>query len=84
MAKFIKLGDIMKSKKGGLYIKVDNRLESLNVNGQQFKGEYINLEKPQVKYERMLEKGTITEDEYETKVAAIPDFVKYEVTVVLD
>tara|TARA_R100001086_G_scaffold224004_2_gene141855 strand:+ start:857 stop:1132 length:276 start_codon:yes stop_codon:yes gene_type:complete len=86
--KFVNMGAIIKRKDGGLCIKLNtgegSPLKSLNINGKLFKGEYLNLDKPQVKYERMLEKGMIDEDEFEEKLENIPDFVKYEITAVLE
>jgi len=41
---FIQLGAILKGKDGGLYIKVDDKIQ-LNVNGKAFDGKYINLQK---------------------------------------
>jgi hypothetical protein len=79
--RYIKLGAIMKGKEGGLYIKLDDNIDTLNVNGELVKGKFINLEKPEAKYKRMLEAGVMEEAEYEEKVNKIPDFVKYEVVI---
>jgi hypothetical protein len=80
---FIQLGAVMKGKDGGVYIKVDDKIK-LNVNGKIFEGKYISLQKPELKFERMLDKGSITESEFEEKVNRIPDFVKYELVAVFD
>ena len=80
---FIQLGAILKGKDGGLYIKVDDKIQ-LNVNGKAFDGKYINLQKPQLKYDRMLDKGVITESEYDEKLSRVPEFVKYELIAVFD
>lgn len=78
---WVKLGAIMKRKDGGLYIKLDDSIKTLNINGALIDTKFINLEKPQAKYERMLEKGAITEDVYQERVGAIPEFVKYELSI---
>lgn len=76
---YIKLGAIMKSRDGGLYIKLDSEAD-LEINGRKFPRTSLSLEKPSLKFDRMLAKGVIDEAEYEEKVDKIPDFVKYEVT----
>lgn len=81
--KYVKLGALMKNKQGGFYIALDKEI-NLNVNGRKFTGKYISCDKPQAKFERMLAKGTITEEEYSEKVEKIPEYVRQELTVVFD
>ena len=81
---WINFGAIIKKKDGGFYIKLNDQVEVLNVNGNAVKNRYINVSSPVTKFERMLEKGVIDEAEFNSKVEAIPDFVKYELTIAPD
>ena len=89
MAKFVNFGSlIMKKDKSGFYIKLDKDLE-LSINGDKFNGEYINVNPPTVKYDRMLDQGKITEEEYEKAVARFAkdgdlSFIRQELTAVVD
>ena len=88
MAEFIKLGSLNKKKNGGFTIKVDKDAEIV-INGKKFTGDYINVQKPTVKYDNMLKKGKITEDEYNKAVARFAEggdlaFVRQELTIVID
>ena len=88
MAEFIKLGSLNKKKAGGFTIKLDRDVE-LTVNGKKFTGEYINVQKPTVKYDNMLKREKITEEEYNKAVARFADggdlaFVRQELTIVID
>ena len=84
---YVKLGALIKDKDGGYYISVDDSLETINgkpiapsKNGKR----YISVEKPDVKYDRMLEGGHIDEDTYNERVENIPEFVKFELNVKLE
>jgi len=88
MAEFIKLGSLNKKKAGGFTIKVDKDVEIV-VNGKKFTGDYINVQKPTVKYDHMLRKEKITEEEYNKAIARFADggdlsFVRQELTIVID
>lgn len=88
MADFIKLGSLNKKKKGGFTIKVDKDVE-LVVNGKKFTGEYINVSKPTDKYDNMLKKNKITQEEYDKAIARFAEggdlsFVRQELTIVID
>lgn len=80
---FVKFGALIKGKEGGYYVALDKEL-SLNVNGKAFSGKYINVEDPKAKFQRMLDKGTITEEEYTEKVEKIPEYIRQELTIVLE
>lgn len=62
---FVKLGSIIETK-NGLCVVLNEEVE-LEVNGQKVTGKFINMEKPMVKYERMLDKGLISEEEFAEK-----------------
>lgn len=81
--KYVKFGALMKGEDGGYYIALDKELK-LNVNGKNFDGKYIRVEEPKVKYQRMLEKGVITEEECESKIESISPKVRQELTIVLE
>jgi hypothetical protein len=81
--KYVNLGVIMSGKDGGSYIAIDSKVE-LVINGTKFTGKYISLNSPADKFARMLQKGSITEQEYEDKVAKIPEFIKKDVVVALE
>lgn len=48
------------------YFKISDDVE-LTINGRKFTGKYLNVSRPTDKYDRMLEKGKISEDEHEQK-----------------
>jgi len=76
---FGKLGAIIETK-NGLSVILDDNVE-LEVNGQKVTGKFINMEKPMVKYERMLDKGAITEEEYAEKEEKLSNGkTKYELS----
>lgn len=57
------------------------------INGVEFKGKYINVERPLDKLASRLERGTISEADYEKEVARYaPDgdlnYVQFEITAV--
>jgi hypothetical protein len=84
---FSKLGEIRKSEDGSLYIKFDDKV-SVVVNGVEMAGKSASLEKPTVKFERMLAKGVITEEEAEQKISQFEEggkleFIRQEISVKL-
>ena len=82
--KFVQLGALIKKKDGsGFYIKVDKEL-SISINGRTFKGEYISCAKPQEKYDRMLAKDKITQEQYDEKVQNIPSYIRQELTLIFE
>jgi len=94
MATFINFGAIMTKKdrdaedKPQYYIKLNKEVE-LVVNGKKVTSEYINVSSPKVKYDRMLEKGKISEEEADTAKARFDSngdlsFIKQELTIVID
>jgi len=68
--KWKKIGQILKSKKGNLYIKFED-VSTLN------DGDTIMIEKPEVEINRLHELGYIKDEELEGRLENIPDFVKY-------
>jgi flagellar basal body rod protein FlgF len=57
----------------------------ITVNGRKVEGDYINVERPTDKFDRMLAKGSITQAEYEKKCADYDaqgklSFVQFEIT----
>lgn len=89
MSKFVNFGILcMKKDKSGFYIKLDRELE-LTVNGDKVDTDFINVQAPTVKYERMLKADKITKEEYDEKVARFDkegdlNYIRQELTVVLD
>lgn len=94
MANFINFGAIMTKKerdaegKPQYYIKLNKDVE-LVVNGKKATSEYINVTSPKTKYDRMLEKGKITEEEADIAKARFDSegdlsFIKQEMTIVID
>jgi flagellar basal body rod protein FlgF len=70
------------------YIKISKDTQ-LTINGKKVKGEYLNVEKPTVKFDRMLAKGTISQEEYNDKIAAFEgegklSFIKFEISAELE
>jgi hypothetical protein len=80
---FVKFGALIKGKEGGYYVTLDKEL-TLNVNGKPFTGKYINVDDPKLKFQRMLDKGLITEEEYQEKIEKIPEYIRQELTIVLE
>jgi len=68
MTKFSNFGVLIKKDDGSFYVKVEKDLD-IKINGEDFSGRYINMDKPTVKFDRMLKKGVITEEEYDEKCA---------------
>jgi len=78
--KFINVGQILESKKGSLYIKVKQDVE-LKAD------EAIYIDKATVKFERMLEAGKLSEEDFEKEMEAHDkggkkNFIKYDLTLV--
>lgn len=72
--KFISTGAFMKKKDGGYYIKLDKDTKVV-IDGTEFTGGYINVNKPADKYDRMianaekkLQEGDINEEEYDKQL----------------
>lgn len=70
--KWKNVGTLRKSKKGGLYLKITEAIES---------GASITLRKPQDSIEALLTRGFITEEQAEERLAKIPEYIKYELLV---
>jgi len=94
MATFINLGAIMTRKdrddEGKLqyYIKLDKEVK-LTVNGKAATSEYIQVKSPQAKYDAMLKKEKITEEEADIAKARFVgegdlSYIKQELTIIID
>jgi flagellar basal body rod protein FlgF len=82
-----KLGQILRSKDGGLYIQLNDRV-TVTVNGVDVTGRTASLEKPSAKFERMLASGVMSEEEAQEKIDDYEDggrldFVRQEITIKL-
>lgn len=75
MAKWKKIGSLRKSKKGGLYIKLD---ESISLQ----KDTSLTLQNPRESVDRLVSSGKITAQEGETRKSKIPDYIRYEVFLI--
>lgn len=88
-ATYPKLGAILRNKEGGLYIKFSDDVE-ITVNGVNVSGKKASLEKPSVKYERMVAAGKMTPEEASRKISEYEDengsknFVRQEISIKLD
>ena len=72
--KWQKVGAVLRKKTGeGFYMKVEQDIPA---------GTTLQLQNPTERVERLVkylvEKGEITQDEADAKIAAVPDFVKYD------
>jgi len=94
MADFINFGALMTKKdrdaEGKLqyYIKLDKDVK-LVVNGKDATSEYIQVQNPKVKYDRMFDKEKITEEEMDKAKARFDkggdlEFIRQELTVIID
>lgn len=84
---FAKVGAILRSKEGSLYIKFDKDT-NIEINGVRVSGLSANLEKPSVKFERMLAAGKISEEEAAEEIAKYEEggeksYVRQEISVKL-
>lgn len=76
--KWVKVGTLLKSKAGSLYIKVDDKLEgSVTLT----KGMSLNLKDPRKENLELAERGFISMEEAESRNAKIPEYVKYNITL---
>jgi len=76
---YINVGAVKESKNGNLYISI-NKDTKVIINGEDFSGKNLFLSNPQDKYKRRLEKGSMTEGEYETAIEKIPAYIRKEIT----
>lgn len=76
MSKYLEFASIRQGKEesgGGLYIKVEQDVTLKS-------GETVYIDTPQAKIEKLVELGFIKEDEAETRLEKIPDYIKYKLT----
>lgn len=67
------VGSIRESKKGKLYIMLDD-VSTLT------DGIALQIEKPEVKLRRLHELGYLTDDQLEERLEKVPKFIKYEIS----
>ena len=98
MAQFLQVGTIRMSQAGKLYIKFHatqdksgtytaknlRKLADALEGANEKEGVALQIEKPQDKINRMHGLGFIDDDKLEGRLASIPDYIKYEVTLVVD
>jgi hypothetical protein len=77
MAKWIKLGTIRKSKKGGLYIKVDTDIKLL-------KDSALQIQDPRKKVKDQVASGKLTEAQGEERLSKIPEYIRQEIFLVTE
>ena len=68
------IGSIRKSKEGKLYFKVD---EDVNLT----KGSSLQLQDPRKRMTMLAEKGFLTKEAAEERIANIPEYVRYDVVI---
>ncbi len=78
-----KIASLMENDKGSLYIKFDKPVKVTTYDGKSVETLYLNLEKPMVTLERLLNAGVITESQFEQRASKLQDmnYLKYEVSV---
>lgn len=73
-SKYLEIGEIREGKEGGLYMKLT---KAANLK----EGANVFIDTPQSKIESFLEKGYIDEAEAERRIANIPEWKRYVLTV---
>lgn len=66
------VGSLRKGKTGNLYLKIDGDIKT---------GEVVQLQDPRKKIAAAVEAGRMTQDEADTRLAKIPDYIKYDLTI---
>lgn len=75
--KFVNFGNLVLKKDGKYAIKLDTRNE-IRINGEKVTSGYINAEAPLEKFNRMLEKQKISQEEYNQRVEEYSKGGKFE------
>ena len=70
--KWLNIGSVRKSEKGGFYLKVD---EDVTLKA----GMSLQLEKPADAIDRLCDLGYIESDVAEERKAKVPDYIKFDV-----
>lgn len=85
-AGYVTVLEVKKGEDGNEYFQFTKNSEyvDIKINGVSVNGKTIYLNDPADKYDRMVDKGTITEEEADEKVAKIPEYIIEEGTVKLD
>lgn len=92
--KFVNLGAIASKRekdehgRNQYYLKIDKDVD-VKINGVSFTGKYINVQRPTDKFEKMLKKGNITQEQYDEKVARFGEdgdlnYITLELSAVLE
>jgi|11_taG_2_1085331.scaffolds.fasta_scaffold01085_21 hypothetical protein len=83
---YVTLFEIKENDEGKEYVQFVKNAEYVNieVNGVNVNGKSIYINDPAEKFEIMLEKEMITEEEAEEKIGRIPEYILEEGTVKLD
>ena len=92
--KWTQLGTIRKGQSGNLYIRFDNDVENLKelknavesqmnsiLEGEDKKPLALQLEKPSVKLNRLLDLGYIDEGEFQRRLEKIPEYIRQEISL---
>lgn len=88
MAKFVNFGQLLlKKDKSAFYIKLDEKMD-ITINGQKYDG-ILTVKSPVQVLQASLDKGKITEEEFDEKSARYADdgdlsFVRQYLTAVFD
>jgi hypothetical protein len=83
-------GEPLKDENGKpLYTILLGKDLDIKVNGKKLPSRYLNVENPVTKFERMLKKGVITQDEYNTKTERFQQggdlsYIKFEISANLE
>lgn len=72
--KWQNVGTLRKNKDGKLYLKFDQEVTLA-------KGAVLQLQKPDEAVKRLMELGYLDEEKGATRLAAIPEYVKYNVVL---
>lgn len=75
MAKWNKVGSLRKSQKGSLYIKVDADVTLK-------KGQSLQLTDPRKSLDQSVASGRLTQEKADSIREKIPDYIRYDVSVV--
>lgn len=73
----MRIGQILNSKAGTPYIKLDNDVTLK-------KGDVLFLNKPADEIQNAVERGKLTQEQADAKIAKVPDFVRYNINQKVD
>jgi len=83
---YVTVFEVKENDEGKEYLQFVKNSDYVNIqiNGVNVNGKSIYLNDPAEKFEIMLEKEIITEDEAEERIGKIPEYILEEATVKLD